>query len=1345
MAITQKVFTSRVNILDSTLYVGEAGRLFYAQPDTPGVAPSLRYSDGVTVGGLAISGGGLAATINVGTVSVSTNTVAVTNTGTTSDAYFNFVLQSGPPGPPGSIGVQGPTGAGITIKGSVSTSTDLPLSCNAQNDGYIDTGDSNLYVWTGTGFLNVGQIVGPQGAQGLQGLQGLQGNCGTQGVQGTIGAQGIVGAQGLQGVQGVIGAQGPQGVQGVIGAQGVQGISIQGLQGAQGGNGIQGYIGSQGLQGVQGNYGIQGCIGAQGIQGCFGAQGIQGCIGAQGLQGPQGCIGAQGIQGCIGAQGGTGLQGCFGAQGIQGCIGAQGIQGCIGAQGSTGLQGCFGAQGIQGCIGAQGGNGLQGCFGAQGLQGPQGCIGLPGCIGAQGLQGPQGCFGTQGLQGVQGATGGGGASTSTRWDATLTEPGNNCPIYAELTPDHFQAFTQQSNLAIRNDGSWNIGSNYNGTGLYGLGNTATLYSNYGDVAIRVNESQSYFTFGTDGLLTLPYGQSIGSGSLDGIKMTTDRGTVLFGNSPECVPTLLTHFHIMKQDASAVDLFLGDDNNYVKLPGSGETAYGVEIGTNVGSAYIWRFGTDGVITLPSGNTRIGSYNGSDVIIGSTGTGVGVVSQGQGGYVALEWISDYANIGTTASTQVAAVVVNSPIASSSGTVQIATGLVTGPTAQNVWEFGADGSITFPDNTVQTTAYVTGNQLIWAATDTGNGSITQAVAYDSQGNSYSLISQGNINNSGVFPATIVKRSGTGSELWKIDLGTDHSVNPWSLVCDGDNNLYVIVQRLNGSVYNNVVLKLNGINGSILWQVDIQDSQAANNMQAVPFSGYIGMGPSSGVVVAGTAYNGNDNDFFITAIGADGSFIATNTYGDQWDQEAYSVAINPMSLDVVLVGRKKSNTDNAYYLEIIKFVSGAPPAWQKSITVDGNYDVQGTDVCLLPDGNWAVVATHQIDNTNGGHYGVITMKINNTDGSVMWSREISQGCSNISSSIVTDSAGNIYMSAMTYSGNNTPGGNVPITNRLIGAYDTNGNALWQKYFRTFDTSEVLVDPNWWNEIGSTGKQLAVYNDRLLVGTSVVTLGQSGPTGASAVVVQLTTQGENETIGAYETRNSYLTDSAVSLTVADTVFDYTTSTQTLSTGTSVSTASSTLTFSLDHTGAYVSQLKNSGKTVTLEPNGTLLDGNGRNVTGEFDGVTDSGNNFSNNPIGIRNASGYKRLVGLTNSAQTWFDINDVATQLGVNPAWIMGVTIEYNVVSSNLNNNGSMTGQIIIASSNNSAWAISVTHSEAVLTTSNSSNDVVFANLNLWQPNGWTLQAIRTDSNSQQLDIIWTAKVFINASEAYC
>ena len=131
-----------------------------------------------------------------------------------------------------------------------------------------------------------------------------------------------------------------------------------------------------------------------------------------------------------------------------------------------------------------------------------------------------------------------------------------------------------------------------------LGNNLIIGTSTATSAVQIQSYGSSWIFDSTGTLILPNGQSIGSGSLDGIKMTTDRGTVLFGNSPECVPTLLTHFHIMKEDPANVDLFLGDDNNYVKLPGDGETAYGVEIGTNVGDgANTWRFGTDGTLTAP----------------------------------------------------------------------------------------------------------------------------------------------------------------------------------------------------------------------------------------------------------------------------------------------------------------------------------------------------------------------------------------------------------------------------------------------------------------------------------------------------------------------------------------------------------------------------------------------------------------------------------------------------------------------------------------------------------------------------------------------------------------------------
>jgi hypothetical protein len=70
-----------------------------------------------------------------------------------------------------------------------------------------------------------------------------------------------------------------------------------------------------------------------------------------------------------------------------------------------------------------------------------------------------------------------------------------------------------------------------------------------------------------------------------------------------------HFHIAFDNSNintpASDLFLGDDYNYVKLPGyelNPTAQFGVEIGAHNrdgGSNHVWRFGTDGALTFPGG--------------------------------------------------------------------------------------------------------------------------------------------------------------------------------------------------------------------------------------------------------------------------------------------------------------------------------------------------------------------------------------------------------------------------------------------------------------------------------------------------------------------------------------------------------------------------------------------------------------------------------------------------------------------------------------------------------------------------------------------------------------------------
>jgi hypothetical protein len=680
-----------------------------------------------------------------------------------------------------------------------------------------------------------------------------------------------------------------------------------------------------------------------------------------------------------------------------------------------------------------------------------------------------------------------------------------------------------------------------------------------------------------------------------------------------------------------------------------------------------------------------------------------------------------------------------------------------ASKQWTFNKDGNIVFPDNTVQTTAYVPGSTdpLIWAVQAVSNTKATfmQAVTHDSVGNAIALMWQGNWNGPGEGKATIVKLDDHGNPVWAIDLADGNSVNPWSLCCDANNDVYVITQRVNGSgYYNNAVVKLSTSNGGILWQTDIQDSQNSNNMQAVPMVYSSGELSFNGIVIAGTAYNGTDNDFFVTFINNDGSVPAPSVLlGDQYEQAAYSVAVNNTTGDILFVGRKQSNTDAHYYLEMVKLNIASPsPGWQKQVSVTGdNYNVQGTDCCLLADGNWAILATH--GHSSGA--GIITMKVSNTDGSVMWSREVSQGCQAVSSSLTTGSDGNIYISGITFNGQTIPPYGLPLTSRVVAAYNTSGTSLWQKWFGA-PGSNSLVDGNSFNSIGFAGKLLSISNDHLLLGSSLLTFPDgSYPSTSIGVVVQIPTGSDNQVIGPFELTNSNLSGTSVAMTVADTEFTFSQGSQTFGSGSTISGTNSSVSWTKFNSGVRPNQLAASTKTLTLQTNGLLVDENIRSITGEFNGLTENTGNYSNSQISIRNASGYKRINNLDSAPQTWFNVSDVATQLGVNQYWITSVSMEFQVTSSGLGNSGdvcTMVGTILMA--HDYSWGRnSVTHTETAIYGNDDNADAyVFANLELWNaPNGnMQLKTYRTDGNSgQQLDIMWTARVFINPMlvERYC
>ena len=220
---------------------------------------------------------------------------------------------------------------------------------------------------------------------------------------------------------------------------------------------------------------------------------------------------------------------------------------------------------------------------------------------------------------------------------------------------------------------------------------------------------------------------------NGLTLNTDRGILAIGSQLE-VPGRAQHFHIAFDQSNSSrphnDLFLGDDYNYVKLPGdelNPSTPYGVEIGTHNrdgGGSYNWRFGTDGNLTLPVDSRITASTPSRGTIV--TGIPNYAVSTGTNTY---RWsaydagIQDiiYQNIegwqfnrvaGGSNATVVSFVANLQPpatltitfdgqlLSGSTFTAQspdyVAEGndpVVIGGLGSNIWSFGADGTLTVP----------------------------------------------------------------------------------------------------------------------------------------------------------------------------------------------------------------------------------------------------------------------------------------------------------------------------------------------------------------------------------------------------------------------------------------------------------------------------------------------------------------------------------------------------------------------------------------------------------------------------------------------------------------------------
>ena len=129
--------------------------------------------------------------------------------------------------------------------------------------------------------------------------------------------------------------------------------------------------------------------------------------------------------------------------------------------------------------------------------------------------------------------------------------------------------------------------------------------------------------------------------------------------------------------------------------------------------LWRFGTDGTTTFPT-NISI-NYSGGNVqfprIIADSGKAFSIQAQGNTGSAAMAWTVDpdaasqYAAVGVSRSGDNLAKVVLTAQSNSGDTANAKT-----------WQFNQTGAFTFPDNTIQNTAF-TGTAIDQIARNTAN----------------------------------------------------------------------------------------------------------------------------------------------------------------------------------------------------------------------------------------------------------------------------------------------------------------------------------------------------------------------------------------------------------------------------------------------------------------------------------------------------------------------------------------------------------------------------------------------------------------------------------------------------
>jgi len=442
----------------------------------------------------------------------------------------------------------------------------------------------------------------------------------------------------------------------------------------------------------------------------------------------------------------------------------------------------------------------------------------------------------------------------------------------------------------------------------------------------------------------------------------------------------------------------------------------------------------------------------------------------------------------------------------------------------KYAVTGNLKVTDNTIHGDDVVSvssgrGDRSNWVLTVNGRynddqplDTVALAVAYDSEGNTFSIGNYGGVQappSDGMF---LIKTDVNGEVVFS-NYYNGMDAFGWSMIVDGNDDVIFVMAEFDSASADTILVKVSGVDGTFRWQKMLADTDPTSDDIAL----CVDVDPQNNVIIAGTTATGSGIDFWVGKFnGETGAEIWQRQYdSDGCEDSASGIAVDSEG-NIGVVG---SSYGPGTFLGLFKLDgTDGDVIWQKRVI---NANVQANEVQF---GNaWVngdlFSSDICVDSNNDFYFNLtgiycdpeqIVAGIHKISGSGewKWSKVINYGnYSSGTSAVICDSDNNVYLTATLATNRQiNPNNDSQSFATVITKFNAAGRKIWGKSLQReqgFSTS-AIGSINEFSYSGS-GQSIAVNDDYILVGGNYFTTdpyyGADGPANdfyAHAYIAQL-------------------------------------------------------------------------------------------------------------------------------------------------------------------------------------------------------------------------------------------------------